>query len=423
MNLLTKKRSKVNFKDLLSNSESSQLSIDQMTNIKGGDPTPAQVQALLTSLHAIFTPGVLLSDAHGQDIWNDFNTQLAALAGTNSGYTMLSGIVSAANGRQVNVTGINQGFPEFDDHPITGSTGGRLFLGAMEFNPNRNPANFDYTKQDATHFGTIAHELYHVYAYFTMSTPEYTSYKSTVRKELDAYLFEYMANAEYDQMNNILDWNKSYTKWDSSLYAGGRNSSENTFAMSTAWYHIFHDKTFTVDDYNTLIDNFKSTPQGGGNLYAGLTTGHIDSTTFSSSKIEDLFSTAYMQSTYHDCIPTALQANPPRHPYGAIDQFGFSWDIWYAIEDYVPPGNPNSGGSSGGGTYYGGSGTPDNEFDFGFSLWWNMVATGGYYSGYGYDDWYQSAQSGYDGNGTYWRDIHYNGYESGGGSGSGSGSL
>lgn len=95
MSLLTKKRPKMNFHDLLANNELSQLDIGQMTDIKGGDPTPAQVQALLTSLHSIFTPGELLSDAHGQDIWNDFNTQLALLAGTNPGYTMLSGIVSA----------------------------------------------------------------------------------------------------------------------------------------------------------------------------------------------------------------------------------------------------------------------------------------------------------------------------------------
>jgi hypothetical protein len=379
---------------------------EELKKIIGGDPTPAQVSALLASLNNIFVNNTAASgNPNATLIWNDFQTQIGLLATTNVGFAMLTDIVANANGKHISITGANApsgALAKYYDAP----NGGSIALGGLDFDPSRNPSSYNYTDQDADHYGTIAHELFHAYTFFVQGN---TAYTNTVRNELDAYIFEFMATAEVDQKNNTADWNQSYTRWDDNLYTGGRASNENRFQFNNAWYDIFHNHNFTVSNYNTLIEYFKSTTQGSHEYYANLTANAIDSTTFNSSHIFDFYSSDYRQASYCDTIPTVLTANAPRHPVGAVDIFGFSWDTWYALEDSM-----NSGGSSGA-TNSGGSGGSQgggDPFDYGFDFWWALVGLNGYFNGINQQDWYNDLEGQYNSNpnGNFWQDIHYNGY-------------
>ncbi|MBL7702355.1 MAG: hypothetical protein JNM14_08900 [Ferruginibacter sp.] len=424
LNKFFKKANNETFLFLSNNRSFQRLSISEMKKIKGKgvDPTPAQVQALLILLNggtgvlqaggtAIFRVGVQMNDSHGADILADFNTQIALFASTNVGYNMLSRLqqVATQNNMHINVTGTNApsgAAGQFYDTPV----GGNLLLGLLDF--SISPTDWNYKKQLAEHFGTIAHELFHAFIYISNGN---TSYDNTVRCELDAYLMEFMACAEVDQKND-LSGNDSYTKWNTSLYStgqAGRQATENLFKFNFAWYDIFRNKNLTIDNYNTLITYFKNTTQGSGGYYANLTDSEIDATVFTTSPFNDFYSNAYSQSSYYDsCIPYVLTFSPPRHPVGALDMFGFSWDVWYTMIDSAnPPVYSGGVGNDPNGAYN------NEDFDHGFNFWWALFNQSGIIDGHNYEEWYEDAENQYlDGGdeepGEFWRDIHYNGYGS-----------
>jgi hypothetical protein len=152
-----------------------------------GDPTPAQVAALMASLSGIFTQGTLITPQQ----WQEFNAKLTQLAETNVGYALLTALVNDANGRQIPITGIDpfgsSGGDGAQYNNGNANTGGSIDLGALVFNPNRMPTDWDYTKQDAKHFETIIHEIFHAFIFITTGDPQ--SYRDSVRAELDAFIF------------------------------------------------------------------------------------------------------------------------------------------------------------------------------------------------------------------------------------------
>lgn len=321
------------------------LSEFEQKQIIGGDPSPAQVAALLSLLSNIFVQNSNCDPTH----WDDFNAQVALLATTNVGFDLLTQIVSSAAGRHIHVSGTDP-FPSTPNGDAAEykyfQNGGNILLGNLKFDPNRNPSAPNYTEQDASHFGTIAHELFHAFSFYTNNE---ATYGSSVRKEMDALLFEIMACAEIDLSKNLTtsstDLNKSYMWYDvRDIYGASTGHPSESLAFQIAFYDIFHNKNFTVWNYNYLLVNLIGSKLGSG--YSGSRIP-IDETTFNASAIQNFFEFDYSQTSYFGNYPP-FPFNEP-NPYGALfgngqlngdvytDSFGLQWYV-YNSAAYVTNG-------------------------------------------------------------------------------------
>jgi hypothetical protein len=295
------------------------------SEIMGGDPTPQQIQQLLNILSQIF----IKNSNCDADLWQEFNNQIAKIATTNVGYLLLNSIATLANGRKIIIDGVNP-LPIYNGASylpgLNSNDGGKIQIGGLQM-----PAQADRPdRQIALNFGTILHELVHAYQYFG-AVPQ--SYFSSVRSELDAFLIEAMGCNEVDQKQNLTMSNahllKSYSYWDHNLYSKSSDGfSDKQFQI--IYYDVFHNKNFTLSNYNNMIELFLvCSPQGEG--YAqippqgGWDINPIDEATFNSSIIKSFYNT-YSQSSYFNNIPPFpfLDPNTTAMADPLTDQWGGS---------------------------------------------------------------------------------------------------
>jgi hypothetical protein len=179
----------------------------------------------------------------------------------------------------------------------------------------------------AINFQFISHELYHAYEHLSAypdNTPANATansgFYSSVRVELDAEIFAGMAMTEYDASNsnaNFIPILNGIGEYTPDMVAGSNQTSAANTAFSAAWTALVTNKTYTLANYNILIENFTAGSQySNGNPIAGENANPITATT--SNVIATLFNTAY---------------NPPA-PVGG--------------SSYTPPSGSGSAGSAGG---------------------------------------------------------------------------
>jgi hypothetical protein len=293
------------------------ISDSEAKSILGGDPTPAEVAALLNTLNGIFIQGANCP----ADKWNEFQAQLATLAGTRVGYDQLTRLANAASGRHITISGsvTSADYPGSAEYEYT-SAGGIIYLGNLPIPSMSSP---DYYSQMATNFGGIAHEIFHALMFFIHGNDPV--YQNSTRAELDAFLFEAMANAEVDEKNGCTsnDLAVSYTYLDKPLsptiYANDSSSiAMAKYNFANAWWNVFHNQSFTIDDYNALSQNFIYCGMGEAynSNYKDTHNGQnmpspaVDDNTFQSCDILSFYNNDYCQSNYTPPFPF-LQPEPP----------------------------------------------------------------------------------------------------------------
>lgn len=358
MKQVTKKQKTLNSLNKINSFE--RLDADSCKKIMGGcDPTPAEKSALIASLSTILVNST--TDTITPANWALFNGAVEMLAGTSVGYYMLSQIVSYANtnGRHVTISGKVAGALNlYRSSP----SGGVIDLGYLFMQYNIYNPSWD-NNQEAILFGTIAHELFHAFDY--LKNGFNIPYNRSVRKELDAYLFEAMACGEVDQntdwgtLNNLqTPIGMSYTYWDNCTFTHGVTRDEDYFAYSNIFYDVFHNNNFSLENYNNLIDKFFVGSKEGSGYPSTLSKTEITATTFENSAIFEFFN-KYLE-------PACGTTDPNPIP------LGFESNMIPVLDPYRNVGSNHDGSG------YNFNGDPN------FSTWLNSYMNSGYefYTGY-----------------------------------------
>jgi hypothetical protein len=229
--------------------------------------------------------------------------------GSDIGHEVLTQLAAKNIAIDISADRVPQGYAAYEE------SANRLIIG------NIVP---DYQAGNGLNLSAISHEIFHAYNDIVVNSNKTTSqslaYSHDAKAEVDASIFSYVVAIQVDFAHNSeINDDDSNARLGIQLAVGdsGPSMTASQRAVRTAWDDMFQNGHFTVENYNALVNNFKS-----GTSYNVAKETYTPIKSLSEIKIDDLFQQHYaadaalFKKMNEDVSATPLDilsANPGMH--------------------------------------------------------------------------------------------------------------